>query len=542
MHTVYVDIIVPVHNSADTIKETVESALSQSIPDYLKVTNIKDKEIIDNYERWPLTDDLLIDIAILCHDDGSDDDSLSILRKIVAHHDKSRDLSEATNIRTHVFIGSNEDGKARGAGSARNRAASLRPKYQDLLEKDEDYFISLLDSDDIMHPHKIANQISVMLAIPKERRTNVLIGTTFDRIPKGSTWHYSNWANSLSDNRLALEKFREITLLHPTWMMTRERFQQLGGYIESSDFDSDEFGQKNKNVYRLIHPKYDTIDTLRLAEDLRLFYAHLFYPYNHETPSQGNGELKLVRTFNPLFSYRHREGQSQSASTPRKLLLQLRAKAFVDTIVSRDEKWKHGFIIWGAGRDGKEFFKALPEFAKSLVKAFVDVDEKKISTGYYSVPKEVDQGDEKIIEKKKQKKEIYKIPIIHFSLIASCKHMREKLMSKWVNREDEEMELAGRISKAKPTISNISDTGNFDLPQKRKVEHGKESNKKVKPSPRMLHGISKRDKENNSMLKNNVFTKLPVVVCVAMYRTNGVLEKNCNMIGRIEGDDLWHFS
>ena len=541
MHTVYVDILVPVHNSADTIKETVQSALSQSIPDYLKVTNVDDREIIDNYERWPLGEDLLIDIAILCHDDGSDDDSLSILQNIVAHHEKSRDLS-AANIRTRIFIDSNEDGKARGAGSARNRAASLRPQqYQDLLQKGKDYFISLLDSDDIMHPHKIAHQVSVMLAIPKERRTNVLIGTTFDRIPKGSTWHYSNWANSLSDKRLALEKFREITLLHPTWMMTRERFQQLGGYIESSDFDSDELGKKNKHVYRLIHPLYDTKDTLRLAEDLRLFYAHLFYPYNHKMASPGNGELKLIRTFTPLFSYRHREGQSQSASTPRKLLLQLRAKAFVDNIVSRDEKWKHGFIIWGAGRDGKEFFRALPECTKSLVKAFVDVDEKKIITGYYSVPKEVDQSDKKIVDKKK-KKEIYKIPIIHFSLIASCKDMREKLMKKWINREDEEMELAGRISKAKPTVSSNSDTGNFDLPQKRKVEHVQDSNIKGKGSPRMLHGISKRDKENNTMLKDNVFTKLPVVVCVAMYRTNGVLEKNCNMIGRNEGEDLWHFS
>ena len=44
------------------------------------------------------------------------------------------------------------------------------------------------------------------------------------------------------------------------------------------------------------------------------------------------------------------------------------------------------------------------------------------------------------------------------------------------------------------------------------------------------------------MLKNNAFSKLPVVVCVAMYRTNGVLEKNCSMIGRNEGEDLWHFS
>ena len=35
---------------------------------------------------------------------------------------------------------------------------------------------------------------------------------------------------------------------------------------------------------------------------------------------------------------------------------------------------------------------------------------------------------------------------------------------------------------------------------------------------------------------------LPVVVCVAMYRTHGILEKNVKSIGRIEGKNLWHFS
>lgn len=35
---------------------------------------------------------------------------------------------------------------------------------------------------------------------------------------------------------------------------------------------------------------------------------------------------------------------------------------------------------------------------------------------------------------------------------------------------------------------------------------------------------------------------LPVVVCVSMYRTNGALEQNVSKIGRVEGEDLWHFS
>jgi hypothetical protein len=38
------------------------------------------------------------------------------------------------------------------------------------------------------------------------------------------------------------------------------------------------------------------------------------------------------------------------------------------------------------------------------------------------------------------------------------------------------------------------------------------------------------------------FARLPVVVCVAMYRTDGILEANVRSIGRVEGEDLWHFS
>jgi hypothetical protein len=41
---------------------------------------------------------------------------------------------------------------------------------------------------------------------------------------------------------------------------------------------------------------------------------------------------------------------------------------------------------------------------------------------------------------------------------------------------------------------------------------------------------------------NEAFRHLPVVVCVAMYRTNGALESNVKSIERQEGVDLWYFS
>lgn len=49
-----------------------------------------------------------------------------------------------------------------------------------------------------------------------------------------------------------------------------------------------------------------------------------------------------------------------------------------------------------------------------------------------------------------------------------------------------------------------------------------------------------REKKAHDSIDPEVLRRLPVVVCVAMYRTNGALESNVASIGRIEGEDLWH--
>ena len=40
------------------------------------------------------------------------------------------------------------------------------------------------------------------------------------------------------------------------------------------------------------------------------------------------------------------------------------------------------FTIWGAGRDGRDFFKNISPAARGRVAAFCDVDPKKIGTDY----------------------------------------------------------------------------------------------------------------------------------------------------------------
>ena len=49
-----------------------------------------------------------------------------------------------------------------------------------------------------------------------------------------------------------------------------------------------------------------------------------------------------------------------------------------------------------------------------------------------------------------------------------------------------------------------------------------------------------KNSEINTSIEPEILQQLPVVVCVAMYRSNGALKSNVASIGRCEGMDLWH--
>lgn len=539
---VQVDVIVPVHNASETIRETVESALNQWIPTTLNGSS-------PSVEGIDCLSNIDIDVAVCCRDDGSTDDSLKILEEMQQSSDEtiaastSPPVGASRRVRTRLLIGTNADGVARGAGYARNRATELRARNDGpscTPSPPASSYLCLLDSDDIMHPFRIAEQLSAMLSIPEgdnNRRERTLMGCTFDRIPAGSTWHYSEWANGLSDERLLLERYREVTLLQPTWFLSRTRFEELGGYVEAPHpntvkGNAPEEGYSGKDEdckhrssndegssrrYRLIHAKHDTYHTLRLAEDLRFFHEHL----------RASGLLKLHRTTQPLVTYRHRAGQSQSSSTPRKLLLNLRVMAFEGSILRIDPRWADSdFVIWGAGRDGKDFFKSLSPDLRGRVRCFVDVDEKKIAAGFYA---NRDLG--------------VKIPIVHFSLLAKDPVRRMCL---------EDDISFGRITKGAKkekipddatgggTGTQMRENGGISTRKKRQnINHADDVASTPAKKRKLLHNLGPKDSKDFDV---DSLTKLPVVVCVAMYRTNGVLEKNVKSIGREEGVDLWHFS
>ena len=61
---------------------------------------------------------------------------------------------------------------------------------------------------------------------------NFNLGSNFTRIPSTATPRYTNWLNGLSTAQLIAQRFREVTLLHPTWFFHRHVWEKVGGYVE----------------------------------------------------------------------------------------------------------------------------------------------------------------------------------------------------------------------------------------------------------------------------------------------------------------------
>ena len=563
-----VSIIIPVHNAETTIQECVDSAMQQTIP----------KNLVTPFQKFEL------EIHVCCYNDGSTDNSWDLLCQLQQQYTtinrnetpssgKTTDQDENCHpIPSKLLISQSPSRVGRGAGYARNRAVEMTDQhYQHQLDhicRYNERFLCWLDSDDFMHEHRVAEQVCGLMALPKNARSRTLMGCKMKRDPPDSTWHYTQWANGLTNDRLQLERFREVTVLQPTWMMSRPRFECLGGYIEAPA-PTDEAVQKQptqtqdkalngtehvhaaekprydaptipksedrKNVIRLIHPLFDNPQTLRLAEDLRFFHAHI----------AANGLLRLHQPSTdpdlPLVTYRHRANQSQSYQTSRKLLLHLRALAFETAILNITKKEKdlaaensdtivrweaHGgkFVVWGAGRDGKDFVKALSEKARQRVFCLVDVDMKKIQQGFY-VNRELG----------------LKIPIVHFSLLAADLKIRQQLLDELQN--ENQSDGFGRIDKSK-SVESKPGQGIIGA-REQEDQHRQLKRPKLEHKPSI---VSKTEQVIPATLQvtNSVdlslLPLLPVVVCVAMYRTNGALERNVGMVGRTEGKTLWHFS
>jgi len=293
----------PIHNAAEYLEEAFESICSQT------------------YRP----------IEVSMFNDNSSDCSWSMILQWAEKFE---------NNGISVVLSNSSKDRAQGPGYSRNQCVS----------QSHGEYLCNLDSDDRMEPRRIEMQ----LAVSSQRGPMHIVGSNFTREPEGSTAYYTDWLNGLDDAGLMTQRFRECTIICPTWFMHRSAYDAVSrarhpdgmncckGYAECAD---------NKH---------------RVSEDLSFFLDHLAL----------GGKLTKVNT--PLLMYRYHHNSWCFGTKPIDMQ-RIRIKYLQDAVLNG---WP-SFSIWGYGKDGRKFINMLSEANANKVACYCDVDENKIGTTFF---------------------------------------------------------------------------------------------------------------------------------------------------------------
>jgi glycosyltransferase involved in cell wall biosynthesis len=273
-------------------------------------------------------------------------------------------------------VGSAECG---GAGPARNAA----------VRASSGAWLCFLDADDYMATDRVALQLAAAV-----RHTEAIVGCGFTRLPEGSTPRYTKWCNSLTHTQLLAHRFRELTVVQPTWFMARATYDRVGGYPASTAEDL-HFFYKHIELWLARHQPHrhqpptpthptarDHVGTPGSAGGSANAHANANAPTDdillrqHSAGRDPDSGTALVRLEAPLVTYRYRGDASVSASTPKDLIRRIRITALERQVLGHGQ-WAKGFGIWGAGKYGKAFYRGLSSESQRRVTAFYDVDKSK---------------------------------------------------------------------------------------------------------------------------------------------------------------------
>jgi len=100
-------------------------------------------------------------------------------------------------------------------------------------------FVARMDADDAMHPERLAGQLELMRARPDIGLVSCLVDFGGDRAANAGYALHVDWLNTLvSPEQIALNRFVESPLAHPSVMFRRELVERFGGY-RAGDFPED---------------------------------------------------------------------------------------------------------------------------------------------------------------------------------------------------------------------------------------------------------------------------------------------------------------
>lgn len=144
-------------------------------------------------------------------------------------------------------------------------------------------FIARIDADDVAHPERLAAQVAFLEAHPDIGVVGSLVAFGGDRHKAAGYALHVDWLNELlTPEQIALNRFVEAPLAHPSVMFRRELVQRLGGY-RAGDFPEDyelwlrwlEAGVKMAKVDRVLLTWNDPPD--RLSRHDPRYASEAFY-------------------------------------------------------------------------------------------------------------------------------------------------------------------------------------------------------------------------------------------------------------------------
>ncbi len=101
------------------------------------------------------------------------------------------------------------------------------------LELARGKYIARMDADDLCHPLRLGLQARFLETHPRVGLVSCLVGFGGDRSQAGGYARHVDFVNSLVSHRdMALHRFRESPLAHPSVLFRRELPQDFGGYAE----------------------------------------------------------------------------------------------------------------------------------------------------------------------------------------------------------------------------------------------------------------------------------------------------------------------
>lgn len=232
------------------------------------------------------------------------------------------------------------DSRIRLIGSER---VGLVEALRRIVESSDAELLARMDADDISHPERLEEQLALIDRRPELVAVGCRVRCFPEKEVKSGMRLYERWLNELcTPEQIDRDIFVESPLCHPTVLMQREAYERVGGYRDNG-----------------------------LPEDYDLWLRFF-----------GRG-WPMAKVQRRLFHWR--ESGGRLTHTDERYATQRFLKLKIEHLLRGPLCAREAVSIWGAGRTGRKWSRALADVGVKTA-SFFDVHRKKLGKRVYGVP------------------------------------------------------------------------------------------------------------------------------------------------------------